>query len=228
MLHFAKLLANSHRFVAEALDRLLLLRRQDRRALTFLLFLEILQPVLRFLKLGQQLLFLGPEAALRLTLDLLDGRERPLRDATSAQSYELAAAGEVVDGVHEEASVLCHGYGDALAEEVLHPYPHGVGEQIDVGNHHHVDRILRLQEVLGLTSLFRRRRVFRRAVGRFLRIFLFILGPWRPFGECRLDLPMEAGREREWLAGGLEAPHHGDWIRRAPLNARGIHRAASL
>src|SRR5690606_26630577 len=93
MLHFAKLLANSNRFVPEAFDRLLLLRRQDRRALALLLLLEILQSILGLLQLRQQFLFLGAEAALGLPLDLLNGRERPLRDAASAQPDELAAAG---------------------------------------------------------------------------------------------------------------------------------------
>src|SRR5690606_39831892 len=103
---------------AEAFEFLRLLRREDEA--TFAAFLLQLQDLaLGLLELRLQRLLLLAELALRLEADLVHHLERPREPAAAAQAHEVAAAGEVLDGVDHEVAVVGDGLRHLNAEEAL-------------------------------------------------------------------------------------------------------------
>ena len=116
--------------------------------------------------LAQQLLLLGAVLVLGFLLHRAHHLERPVDQAAPAQADQPLAAGEIVERVDREVAVVGDRDHDLLTEQILPAHPGGVREQVGIGDHDQIERLLRLLEVLGLAGHAGRRAVRVRALDR--------------------------------------------------------------
>src|SRR5690606_41938898 len=108
----------------------------------------------------------------------LHHHDRAGATTTRAHADQRIATGQIVQRVDDEAAVVRPRLREALAEEILHLYPHAIAQQVRVGHHDDVDAVAFLEAILAAFDAVRIRRLRR---------------------------PLNARRQRVALAGGLQA-----------------------